>query len=200
MVMQQFPPIDVLTLFNRFDTIEQVDWRPLYRRDLKKVIHVKTKTSKTASSLHYSFETKQGDFVDLVFDQVNLTWTIDKSGNHTGYEVDRVLALFKATRKDYPHIIPYRFELLPEEVAKKNYSGTEKLLMERLQPYRFQTKDQKSIQVVDLPTKHLEDIKTTKHLNYVVKSEAGKFYHILLVLNKLQWIYMQEVPEELFFY
>ncbi|MFO7847184.1 MAG: hypothetical protein R6V27_11530 [Balneolaceae bacterium] len=73
--------------------------------------------------------------------------------------IDRVLALVNR-HKHKPsrahRIIPYRFELLPEELAKRNYDGTEKLLILRMQPYRFRSGKIPSSQVIGLPTQHLE--------------------------------------------
>lgn len=201
LIMNKFPLVEMLAYFSRFEPVYQPDWRLPYRKDLERVRSCHTKQKGGVTKSYYTVETKSGEIINLVFDEQQLLWSLDKT---TGYEdkaVDRVLALVQR-HKHKPsrahRIIPYRFELLPEELAKKNYDGTEKPLIHRLQPYRF-LKGKNPHQVLDVQTRHLENTMITRELNYVVKTDDQRFFHLIYILDEMDWRFMQEVDEEFFF-
>ncbi|MCG2587762.1 hypothetical protein [Rhodohalobacter sulfatireducens] len=200
--MNDFPLVEMLAFFTRFETKPDADWRLPYRRDLQRVRSCHCKEKGGVRKSYYTIDTKQGERFDLVFNEQELLWSLDKS---TGYEdkaIDRVLALVDR-HKHKPsrahRVIPYRFELLPEELAKKTYDGTEKPLIHRMQPYRFRSGKIPSTQVFGIPTIHMENTMITKELNYVVETDQHRFFHLVYILDEMDWRFMQEVDEEFFF-
>lgn len=200
--MNKYPLIEMLAFFNRFAKVGQVDWRHPYRKDMKQVRSCHSRVEGGVHKSYYTIETKSGEIVDLIFDEEELLWSFIPSAGYEGKTVDRVLALVQR-HKHLPsrahRIIPYRFELLPEELAKKQYDGTELPLIQRMQPYRFRSGKLASSQVIDIPTRHIENTMITKELNYVVETEEHRFFHLIYILDQMDWRFMQEVDEELFF-
>lgn len=199
--MNKFPMIEILVFFSRYETVSNPDWRLPYRRDVKQILSCFTKKEGGVTRSYYKLETKKGELVNLVFNEQELLWSLDKSKGFEDKAIDRVLALVqrhkhKASRAH--RIIPYRFELLPEEMAKRTYDGTEKLLIHRIQPYRF-LRGKTPYQVIEIATQHEENTMITKELNYVVKADNNRFFHLVYILDKLDWRFMQEVDEEFFF-
>src|SRR5690554_5857339 len=127
LVMNKFPLIEMLAFFSRYEAAPQPDWRLPYRRDVKQILSCFTKNEGGMVRSYYKIETKQGELVNLVFNERELLWSLDKSAGFEGKAIDRVLALMQR-HKHKPsrahRIIPYRFELLPEELAKRTYNGT----------------------------------------------------------------------------
>ena len=199
--MNTFPLVEMLAFFSRFEPVPHPDWREPYRRDIQQVRSCHTKRQGGVTRSFYTVETKSGELINLVFNEQELIWSLEKA---TGYEdkaIDRVLALVER-HKHKPsrahRIIPYRFELLPEELAKRRYDGTEKPLIHRMQPYRF-LRSKTPYQVTAIPTRHLENTMITKELNYVIKADNDRFFHLIYILDELDWRFMQEVYEEFFF-
>ncbi|MBO6584767.1 MAG: hypothetical protein JJ953_01545 [Gracilimonas sp.] len=200
--MNKFPLVDMLAVFTRYGGIEPPYWRKLYQRD---VAHVRSCHSKVQGGIRKSFytvETKSGDILDLVFDEEELLWSLIPQPGYEGKTIDRML-VYVQRHKHLPsrahRIVPYRFELLPEELAKKHYDGTERPLIQRMQPYRFQSGKINSAQVIGIPTRHTENVMITKELNYVVETDEHRFFHLVYILDQLDWRMMQEVDEEFFF-
>jgi len=202
MVMNEFPLVEMLALFTRFEAKPNADWRLPYRRDLLRIRSCHSKVQGGVRKSFYTIDTKQGDRLDLIFNEQELLWSIDKTAGYQDKEIDRVLALVDR-HKHKPsrahRIIPYRFELVPEELAKKNYHGTEKQLIKRMQPYRFRSGTIRSSQVIAIPTIHMENTMITKELNYVVETDQHRYFHLVYILDEMDWRFMQEVDEELFF-
>lgn len=200
--MNDFPLIEMLAFFSRFETKPEADWRLPYRRDLKRVRSCHSKEQGGVRNSFYTIDTKQEERFNLIFNEQELIWSLDKTAGHEDKAIDRVLALVDR-HKHKPsrahRIIPYRFELVPEELAKKTYNGTEKPLIRRVQPYRFQSGKIPSTQVVDIPTIHLENTMITKELNYVVETDGHRYFHLVYILDEMDWRFMQEVDEEYFF-
>lgn len=200
--MNDFPLVEMLAFFTRYETTPEADWRLPYRRDLHRVRSCHSKEQGGVRKSFYTIDTKQGERVDLVFNEQELLWSLDKSVSYQDKAIDRVLALVDR-HKHKPsrahRIIPYRFELLPEEMAKKTYNGTEKSLIHRMQPYRFRSGKIPSSQVFEIPTKHMENTMITKELNYVVETDQHRFFHLVYILDEMDWRFMQEVDEEFFF-
>lgn len=201
LVMKKFPLVEMLAFFSRYEAAPHPDWRLPYRRDVKRILSCFTKSQGGVVSSYYKLETKKGELVNLVFNEQELLWSLDKSTGLEDKAIDRVLVLMERHKHKHSRahrIIPYRFELLPEELAKKSYDGTEKPLIKRLQPYRF-LRSKIPYQVIDIPTQHTENTMITKELNYVIQADNERFFHLIYILDKLDWRFMQEVDEELFF-
>lgn len=200
--MNEFPLVEMLAFFTRYEATPDTDWRLPYRRDLLRVRSCHSKEKGGVRKSFYTIDTKQGERFDLVFNEQELLWSLDKSTGYQDKAIDRVLALVDR-HKHKPsrahRVIPYRFELLPEELAKKTYDGTEKQLIRRMQPYRFRSGKIPSTQVFGIPTIHLENTMITKELNYVVETDQHRFFHLVYILDKMDWRFMQEVDEEFFF-
>jgi hypothetical protein len=199
--MNKFPLVEMLAIFARYEPISHPDWRLPYRRDVARVRSCHSKQQGGVQKSFYTIETKSGEIINLIFNEQKLLWSLDKT---TGYEdkaIDRVLALVER-HKHKPsrahRVIPYRFELLPEELAKRNYDGTEKPLIHRVQPYRF-LRSKTPYQVTGIPTRHLENTMITKELNYVVEIDEQLFFHLIYILDEMDWRFMQEVDGEFFF-
>jgi hypothetical protein len=199
--MNKFPLVEMLAFFSRFEQVVQPQWRAPYQRDLARVRSCHSKQKGGVRKSYYTVETKSGEILNLVFNENELLWSLDRTNGYEDRVVDRVLALVER-HKHKPsrahRVIPYRFELLPEELAKKQYDGTEKPLIQRVQPYRFLRK-KTPFQVVSIPTRHLENTMITKELNYVIKTEDHRFFHLIYIMDEMDWRFMQEVDEEFFF-
>ena len=197
--MNDFPLIEMLAFFTRFETKPDADWRLPYRRDLLRVRSCHSKEKGGISKSYYTIDTKQGEIFDLVFNEQELLWSLDKTNGYENMAVDRVL-VFVDRHKHKPsrahRLIPYRFELLPEEMAKIIYDGTEKPLIHRMQPYRYRSGKITSTQVVGISTRHLENIMITKELNYVVETDQHRFIHLVYILDEMDWRFMQEIDEQ----
>ncbi len=199
--MNKFPMVEMLAFFSRYAHVELPDWRLPYRRDVKQILSCFTKTQGGVIRSYYKVETKQGELVNLAFNEQELLWSLDKSDGFEDKAIDRVLVLMKRHRHKPSRahrIIPYRFELLPEELAKQTYDGTEKPLIKRAEPYRF-LRGKTPHQVIAIPTRHMENTMITKELNYVIQADNERFFHLVYILDKLDWRFMQEVDEEFFF-
>ncbi|MCH2449853.1 MAG: hypothetical protein MK198_06860 [Gracilimonas sp.] len=199
--MNKFPLVEMLAFFSRYKPVPHPDWRLPYRRDVKQVRSCFTKTQGGVTRSYYKLETKQGELITLVFNEQDLLWSLDKSEGFEDQAIDRVLVLMERHKHKSSRahrIIPYRFELLPEELAKLKYDGTEKPLIKRVQPYRF-LRSKTPYQVIAIPTQHMENTMITKELNYVIEADNERFFHLVYILDKLDWRFMQEVDEEFFF-
>ncbi|MFO7844933.1 MAG: hypothetical protein R6V27_00115 [Balneolaceae bacterium] len=200
--MNNFPLVEMLAFFTRYGVAKPPDWRLPYRRDVARIRSCHTKEKGGVIKSYYTVETKTGEILNLVFDEQELLWSLDKSSGYEEKAVDRVLSLVDR-HKHKPsrahRVIPYRFELLPEELAKRMYDGTEKPLIQRMQPYRFRSGKLSSAQVIHIPTRHLENTIITKELNYVVETDLRRYFHLVYVLDEMDWRFMQEVDEEFFF-
>ncbi|REL39144.1 hypothetical protein DYD21_04085 [Rhodohalobacter sp. SW132] len=200
--MNEFPLIEMLAFFTRYEASPNADWRLPYRRDLLRVRSCHSKEEGGIQKSFYTIDTKQGERFDLVLNEKELFWSLDKTNGYEDMAIDRVLALVDR-HKHKPsrahRIIPYRFELLPEEIAKKTYDGTEKSLIHRMQPYRFRSGKIPSSQVIGLPTQHLENTMITKELNYVAETDQHRFFHLVYILDEMDWRFMQEVDEQYLF-
>lgn len=150
----------------------------------------------------YSVETKEGPIMELVFNEEELLWSLDPNSNMNDYAVDRVLALIQR-HKHLPsrahRIVPYRFEIIPRSQIQQEQPGIELPLVQRMQPYRFQSGKINSAQVTDIPTKHMENVMITKQLHYVVETDIQRFFHLVYILDEMDWRLIQEVDEEFFF-
>lgn len=200
--MNEFPLVDMLAIFTRYSALDQPDWRLPYRRDVARVRSCHSKEEGGVRKSFYTIETKSGDIIDLIFNEEELLWSLVPAPGYEGKAIDRVLVYIQR-HKHLPsrahRIIPYRLELLPEEMAKKHYDGTERPLIQRMQPYRFQSGKINSAQVMRIPTRRVEDVMITKELNYVVETDMNRFFHLVYILDQMDWRFMQEVDEELFF-
>lgn len=95
--------------------------------------------------------------------------------------------------------VPYRFELIPTQKVSALYENLEFTPSHHLQPYRFMVEEQGTLQVTEVVTRHIEDMKIKKTFNFVIKTTAGRYYHLIYMPDTLEWVFIQEVDEELFF-
>lgn len=204
--MNNFPLIEMLAFFSRYARIEHPSWRKPYIRHLERVRSCHSKVDGGVRKSFFNIETKSGEIVNLSFDEEELIWTLQPEPEQEGLVVDRVLAFIKRHHhlpSRAHRIIPYRFELLPREVALQEHeelrTGTELPLIHRVQPYRFQSGKINSAQVIHIPTRHTENTMITKQLNYVVETDLHRFFHVVYILDQMDWRFMQEVDEEFFF-
>ncbi len=68
-----------------------------------------------------------------------------------------------------------------------------------MQPYRFRSGKIPSSQVIRLPTQHLENTIITKELNYVAETDQHRFFHLVYILDEMDWRFIQEVDEQYLF-
>lgn len=200
--MNKFPIIEILVFFSRFQKADKPRWRPEYTHNLKRVRSCYSKTDGGVKKSFYSIETKSNEIVDLVFNEEELIWTLEPSVIYPTHVVDKVLALIKRhkhTPSRAHRVIPYRFEIIPKEEIRKSASGIELPLTYRVQPFRFQSGKIQSTQVIDVVTRHLENVMITKHLHYVVETDQRRFFHIVFIHDEADWRLMQEVDEQFFF-
>ncbi len=189
----------MLAFFCRYDRLEKPAWRKPYLKHMERVRSCHSKVDGGVRKSFYSVETKSGEIYDVVFNEEELLWTMESKN---GEVVDRVLALIQR-HKHQPsrahRVIPYWFEILPKELALKDYSGTDHPLIHRVQPFRFKTGKIPSSQVQKIVTTHVENLMTTKHYHYVVKTDLERYFHLVYEIDELDWRLMQEVDEELLF-
>ena len=200
--MNRFPIVEMIAFYSRFERLARPAWRTAYTRQLKRVRSCHSRTDGGIKKSFYSVETKSGEIVDLVYNEEELIWTLEPSVIYPVHAVDRVLALIKRhkhTPSRAHRIIPYRFEIVPKDELKKTGDGVELPLTLRVQPFRFQSGKIPSSQVVNVVTRHLENVMITKHLHYVVETDQQRFYHMVFVQDEGDWRLMQEVDEEFFF-
>lgn len=202
--MNKYPLVEMLAFFSRFGMLSEPKWRDAYVHKMKRIRSCHTKSEGGVWRSFYSVETKQGHIIDLVFDEADLIWRLEHPDEYPGMVVDRVLALVKR-HKHMPsrahRIIPYLFELIPEEELPQKGPAKGPSLVERVQPFRFKSKSGKleSAQVMEIVTRHLENVMVTKHLHYVVKTDLRRYFHLVFILDEQDWRFMQEVDEEFFF-
>lgn len=193
----------MLAFYCRFNRLIKPAWRPEFVQQMKRVRSCHSKVDGGVKKSYYSVETQTGEIVDLVYNEEELTWLLEPSDAFPSHEADRVLALIKR-HKHLPsrahRIVPYRFEIIPRNhLANRNVRGTELPLVNRVQPYRFQTGKIPSAQAAEIVTRHLENVMITRHLHYVVKTDQNRFYHLVFILDESDWRLMQEVDEQFFF-
>ena len=200
--MNKYPLIEMIAFFSRFSRVQRPVWRKEYLMHMKRIRSCHSKIDGGVRKSFFSVETKQGQIVDLVFNEEELIWSLEPNQGQEQKVVDRVLAFVKR-HKHLPsrahRIIPYRFELIPRSQALKEYEGTELPLIHRVQPYRFQSGKLNSAQVTAIPTRHMENTMITKQLNYVVETDLNRFFHLIYILDEMDWRFLQEVDEEFFF-
>lgn len=202
LTVNKFPLIEMIAFFSRYARIEHPDWRPPYRKDIARVRSCHSKIEGGIKKSFYTVETKSEEIINLIFNEEELLWSLEKTPGYEDKAIDRMLVVVDR-HKHKPsrahRILPLRFELLPEEVAKRQYDGTEFPLIRRMQPYRFRTGRLPSAHVIHIPTRHMENTMITKELNYVVESDEHRFFHLIYILDQLDWRFMQEVDEQFFF-
>lgn len=202
LVMNDIPLVEMLAYFVRFSGDATPGWRKKYMHQKAKIRSCHSKIDGDVRKSFYSIETKAGKIINLVFNEEELIWELKPESPFTNHVVDRVLALVQR-HKHLPsrahRIIPYRFEIIPKNKLEEVDDETDPSLVERMQPFRFQSGKLHSMQVIEVVTRHLENVMVTKHLHYVVKTESNRYFHLVYVLDEGDWRFMQEVDEELFF-
>ncbi|MEX0844879.1 MAG: hypothetical protein WD022_06340 [Balneolaceae bacterium] len=200
--MNNQPLVEMLAYFVRFSGDEKPGWRKKYMHQKASIRSCHSKIDGGVKKSFYSIETKAGKIINLIFDEEELIWELEPGEPYTNHVVDRVLA-FVQRHKHLPsrahRIIPYRFEIIPKNKIHDDDRETDPALVERMQPFRFQSGKMHSMQVVRIVTRHLENVMITKHLHYVVETDSNRFFHLVYILDEADWRFMQEVDEELFF-
>lgn len=200
--MNKYPLVEMLAFFTRYAPVRHPDWRLPYRRDIARVRSCHSKIDGGVRRSFYTVETKSDEIINLRFNEEELLWSLEKTPGYEDKAIDRMLVMVDR-HKHKPsrahRITPLRFELMPEEEAKRKYDGTELQIIRRMQPYRFRSGKLPSTQVMDIPTRHVENTMITKELNYVVETDEQRFFHLIYILDKLDWRFIQEVDEEFLF-
>lgn len=200
--MPDFPNIDVIAVFCNFAREEQFTWRQDYRREVKGIHSIKPKTKDGSLLYTYIIETDKNELLELIFDTNAIRWGIGSGAGSKDPSIDKVLVHIKKTRKVQTkahRVIPYRFELIPTPMISSLYEKHDLTPNHYLQPYRFMIEDQGTLQVIEVVTRHIEDMKVKKAYNFVVKTTSGKYYHLIYMPETQEWVFIQEVDEELFF-
>lgn len=192
--MNNYPIVETLVFFCRYYLHKQPKWRRAYTHQLKKIRSCHSREQGDGWYSYYTVETKRGRIFDLEFDHQELVW---KLNNQTGMLVDRVLVHIKKHKYLPSHahrMVPLRFEIIDERLVTR-HSLSDPPLIERLQPYRFIKGRHTSIQVGKIETSHAENTMLTKHLHYVVEDTEHRFYHLVYILDQMDWRFMQEVDK-----
>jgi hypothetical protein len=215
--MQSYPMIDVLVFFASKTMNTAFEWRKTYRKDVAQIRSGYTKRDGGSAIAYYTVTLKEGGILELAYDTAELLWFLPKSVTNEAYQdyyIDRMLALFRRNKNVgsiNQRIIPYRFELIKkgtelitlttkkQEKTIINSTKTLGPLSERLSPYRLLKGQHEAHQVVEVVTRHTENLMTTKHLHFVVKTDANWFYHINFEMDLLDWRFIQQVDSEFFF-
>lgn len=211
--MQNYPLVDVLVYFSCHQRSDVFEWHPSWRCDIERIRSGHTKRDGGGQTAWYMVETKQGSILELCYDAAELRWYLPKSVANEAYtdrmEIDRVLA-WSRRHRNIPtldkRLTPYRFELRPLEERKrqlktKNNHFVERLpaLAERLSPFRLMRDHGHSFQTDAIVTRHVENLMTTKHLHYVLKTSEDRYYHLVFEKDLGDWRLVQEVDAEFFF-
>jgi len=189
--MNKFPIVDMIALYS-VRRIETITWSPDHTYHIEKVRSCHSRTDGGVVKSFYSVETRRGEILDLVYNEEELTWSLE------GREIEKILV--QIHRHKHMHsrahrIVPIRLEL--RKMRETNEPGLP--LTWRVQPYRFQTGKILSSQVIEIRTRHLENVMITKHLHYVVRTDQNRYFHLVFIQDEQDWRFMQEVDEELFF-
>jgi hypothetical protein len=201
-VMNRYPIIEMLAFYSRYQRLAKPEWRAEYTMQLKRVRSCHSLNDGGVKTSCYSVETRSGEILNLIYEEESLLWRLQPCEAYPSHVVDRVLALVQR-HKHAPsrahRIIPYRFEIIPEEQAIRSGREPELPLVQRVQPWRFQSGNIPSSQVTHIVTRHMENVMVTKHLHYVVETDQRRFFHLVYILDQSDWRLMQEVDEEFFF-
>jgi|GEM_PF-654741 hypothetical protein len=215
--MQSYPMIDVLVFFASNTMNTGFEWRKLYRKDIAQIRSAYTKREGGSAIAYYTVSLKEGGILELAYDIAELLWFLPKSVTneaYQGYTIDRMLALFRRNKNvgsENQRIIPYRFELIKvgTDTTKVSTQRNGKIintskkplyaLSERISPYRLLKGPRESHQIIEVVTRHTENLMTTKHLHFVVKTDANWYYHINFEMDLLDWRFIQQVDAEFFF-
>lgn len=199
--MNNYPLVEMLAFFSRHGRLNKPHWRKDRVKYLKRIRSCHSKVDGGVKKSFYTVETRSGEIINLIFNEEELLWSLEQqSGAYAGLVVDKALALIKRhkhTPSRAHRIIPYRLEIGP---ASETASATNPALIERMQPFRFQTGKLPSTQIARIETRHLENIMITKHLHYVVETDQHRFFHLVYILDECDWRFLQEIDEELIFY
>jgi hypothetical protein len=194
--------LDVVAFFglSAGDTPENIS--ATGRIDIIRIRSRHTKRQGASFVAWYVVQTRQAGLLELCFDQAELQWHLPNTACNAAYQhshIQGVLAWYHRQRS-YPRldqrIEPLRFYLSDQPSPKKNRLPA---LPYRLSPYRIQDSQGRSYQVVAIPTRHLENLMTTKHLHYVVQLDDQRYQHIVLEKDLNDWRCIQEVDAAFFF-
>lgn len=192
--MKQFPLIEIIVFFSRFEWLKQPVWRTEHTKHIKQVRSRHTKHDGGVVKSYFNLETKEGEIYNVVFDHEELVWECEQPE----IKLDRMLAHIKR-HKHVPslahRIEPIRFEITPNNESH----STDKPIVDRLTPFRFILGKNTPYQVHNIETKHIENLMVTKHLHYVTETTERRFFHVVFIPDQLDWRMMQEVDEQYLF-
>lgn len=188
--MNKFPIVDIITLYSA-RRIETITWDPVCTHPIKRVRSCHSRADGGVRKSFYSVETRKGAFMELVYNEEELTWSL---GDGETVKVLAQIHRHKHMHSRAHRIVPIRFET---GTSPEDETGLP--LTWRVQPYRFQSGKIPSSQIVEIRTRHLENVMITKHLHYVVRTDQNRYFHLVFVQDEHDWRFMQEVDEELFF-
>jgi len=197
-----FPTIDILALFTRYQRDRKPDWS---RNATRRIRRIRTSHARRAGDdmrAYYTVETRDGKCFDLEYDSRHLIWELTDPPDNL--VLDNVVAHFRRSSRveSLDHLlIPYWFQLIDKQaIASANNARIE--LTDRMEPFRFLLKTRfkpKSHQVKHIRSTHLENIQTDRHLHYLAETEEGRYFSLVYSHRKWKWHFIQEVDEQFLF-
>lgn len=199
--MSEYPNINTIVFFSRQKDarVPEGDWEAAGGRHIERVRSSHTRREGDVVKSYYAVETCQGEIVQLIYDRQALLWKLKRMNEDQEYAVDFVLAHSKSTVTvpSYDHrLIPYRFMIVPEKTRPP--VTTECPLIYRMQPFRF-LRGRHSMQVMNIRCRHMEDLKHTCHMHYVVKTDGERYFNLVYERKTCMWKFIHEVDAVLLF-
>jgi hypothetical protein len=72
-------------------------------------------------------------------------------------------------------------------------------LRHHITPYRFETRKGETYRIAQIRQVHRERVGKGFHYHYVVKTDTGRYFHLVFDTSAISWKMVQEVDEMLFF-
>ena len=136
------PIVDMIALYSRYSRMRKPRWRASVTLYLKRIRLFHSRVDGGIRKSFYTFESTQGDLIDLVYNEDELTWEKKPDTYYSGFELYTVLALVRK-EKDEPsrahRVVPLRLGLVPKARIPKKNQSTGLPLAYRIHPYRFQS-------------------------------------------------------------
>jgi len=195
--MSDYPNLHTIVLYTRGGPVVKADWNRPEANHIRRIRSSHTRREGDIVKSYYTVETTTHTIRTLVYDQKELCWYITAPDSDQISPVHFVLAHSKASTNvpSFDHrLIPYRFLCL----KKPSSAATTPTLIDRMQPFRF-LKGRHSMQANHIRCRHTEDLRTTRHLHYVVKTDQNRHFNLVYVCSQAIWKFIQEVDGVLLF-
>lgn len=199
-----FPTIDVLALFTRYQRDSKPDWSENTTHRIRRIRTSHAKRSGDDMQAFYTVETRDGELFELRFDSNHLIWDLIHPPEYPDLVLDNVIGHFRRSTRveSLDHrVVPYWFQLIHKtDIATRNGVGME--LTDRMEPFRFLVKQRfkpQSHQVIRVHSTHLENIQTDRHLHYLAETWEQRYFSLVYSHRRWNWHFLQEVDEEFLF-